>query len=143
MKTAQVLKTIGEWTGTGTMTVGNHVGAIVEYMRVEPTDIADCVLYVRKSRINFKTRSVLHNETGYIRPDSVQLMLSRGSYIIMEWKPANNAYEQVVGSPDSRNMIRTISFQGTTGMTWDNVMDVRRGNRWATHTANTAFVSVT
>lgn len=135
-------KLLGEWTGSGEMTVGEHVGKILESIKIENTDISTCYSYIRKSSIDFGQRVTLHNEMGYIKPDGTDLLLSRGSYIIMIWDDATQSYNQTAGSKDSKNMIRKITFNSPAEMTWDNVMDVDHGGNWVSHTANTVFTRI-
>lgn len=164
-------KMAGEWTGTGQMTVGDCIGHITEYLKIEETDLEFTYSYIRKSSINF-TRGkangtcdphtpdvVLHNELGYItakhrdrrgneKQAGTNLLLSRGSYIIMNWSDDNGAFveDNDNSSPDSKDMKRTISQNNDATMIWDNVMMVDQGRRdqegkiiWASHNVTTEF----
>lgn len=133
---------VGEWIGSGEMTVGSLQGAIEEYMRIEATDIPTCLSYVRKSRITFPSRITLHNELGYLKPSWIGLFLSRGSHIILTWDELGY-FKQIDGSDDSRNMIRKIEFPNSFQMVWDNDMEVKTDRGWFKHTAVTKFTSVT
>jgi len=133
----------GEWTGIGTMTVGNNNGDVIESLLLDQTDFVSCLSYKRNSRITFSNHVSLHNEIGYIRLSDVGLLLSRGSYIILPWDPAQNAYVQSAGSPDSRNMKRQVTFLPNNQMTWHNSMEVNVQGNWVTHTVNSTFTSVT
>lgn len=142
MDAALLEKMKGDWVGIGTMTVGTHVGDVVEYLKIEPTDFPTCLSYVRKSRITFPGRVVTHNELGYFRTTDVALLLSRGSYVILPWSEPDAAYVQAVGSPDSRNMHRKVNFAATGEMTWDNSMEVNQQGQWVTHTVKAVFSTI-
>lgn len=133
----------GEWIGTGEMTVGNREGAIIEALKLEPTDFPLTFSYIRKSRITFQSRTALHNEFGYMRAGDMSLLLSRGSYEILEWVEKEQLYRQIASSPDSRNMTRKVQFPNPFEMVWDNAMEVDHQGQWVKHTAVTKFTSIT
>lgn len=138
-------KMLGEWVGLGEMVVGEFEGKIIESMKIEETDIENFYSYIRKSRIDFGRRVTTHHELGYIRPESISLILSRGSYIELQLK-SDGIYEQSEGTPDSKDMRREIIFESDTVMRWNNIMKVDQGTErggWVEHTANTAFTKVT
>ncbi|WP_019275594.1 hypothetical protein [Vibrio coralliilyticus] len=143
MELNELLKMKGEWVGTGKMSVGENVGEIQEYIKLEETDVEGCLSYIRKSRIDFPGRPMLHNELGYMQTSEMGLLLSRGSYEILEWNKSTQQYEQVASSPDSKEMIRKVTFPTDTKMIWDNSMQVDHRGHWVTHTAYTEFVSIT
>ena len=143
MAGAETSKMLGEWVGLGTMTVGSAKGDITEYLKLEPTDFPNNLSYVRKSRIVFHDRTLLHNEIGYMKPNGAELMLSRGSYVILGWDNAQKQYAQIAGSNDSRNMTRKVTFPSPDEMVWDNDMEVQHDSHWARHTAITTFKSIT
>jgi hypothetical protein len=143
MELDELLKMKGEWVGTGKMSVGEHEGDIQEYIKLEETDVEGCLSYIRKSRIDFPGRPTLHNELGYMQTNEMGLLLSRGSYEILDWNDSTQQYEQVASSPDSKDMIRKVTFPSETKMIWDNSMQVDHRGNWVTHTAYTEFVSLT
>jgi hypothetical protein len=143
VKIEELLKMKGEWVGTGVMTVGDQEGPITEYLKLEGTDIDSCLSYIRKSRIDFPGRPLLHNELGYMQTDEVQLLLSGGSYVILPWNKRSLSYEQSAGSPDSKDMVRMVTFPSAKEMVWDNKMLVNHGGHWVPHTAVTRFISIT
>lgn len=132
----------GEWIGLGSMTIGAHSGEIAEYIDLDTTDRDNSLSYIRKSRITFPTRVVLHNEVGYMRTDGMGLLLSTGSYEILDWIEASSRYEQVAGSSDSRNMIREVTFPQDQSMVWENSMEVNHRGSWVSHTTRTEFTLV-
>ena len=132
----------GEWAGTGTMTVGEHEGSVVDYVKLEPTDTEDCFSYVRQSRITFPDRMALHDEVCYMRLEDMGLMLSRGSYVILDWDDECGYYKQVASSPDSRGMTRKVQFPSSHEMIWDNDMEVNQRGHWVRHLAVTRFISI-
>ncbi|MCP4368888.1 MAG: hypothetical protein GY797_12355 [Deltaproteobacteria bacterium] len=71
------------------------------------------------------------------------LLLSRGSYEILEWNDKDGFYRQIASSPDSRNMIRKVTFPKPYEMVWDNEMEVQHDGHWVKHTAVTSFTSIT
>ena len=74
--------------------------------------------YIRKSRISFQGHTALHNEFGYMGANDMSLMLSRGSYEVLEWVKVEELYRQVASSPDSRNMVRKVLFPQPFEMVW-------------------------
>lgn len=142
MDPAQFALLRGEWTGMGTMTMGSLKGDVVEYVRMEATELNDVVSYVRKSRISFPGRIAVHNELGFIRVASVSLMLHRGTYNILEWDEKKQYYSMVAGSPDTRVMTRKITFKEETSMHWYNFMEVNHGGNWVSHEVETDFNSL-
>lgn len=142
MDLVDLLKMKGEWVGRGSMTIGNQTGDIEEYIKVEGTDKEWALSYIRKSLITFPGRSVLHNEIGYMRTENMGLLLSSGSFEILDWITANNQYEQVNGSPDSRNMTRKVTFPVANAMKWENAMEVDHRGNWVSHTTETTFTKV-
>ena len=130
---------IGEWFGVGTMTIGPMQGVIQEYVRLETTDRADCLSYVRHSRIVIAGQTALHNELGYMRPTDISLLLSRGSYVILPWDASAGGYRQSAGSPDTRNMARKVILAADGQMTWDATMEVQQGGVWVPHAILTTF----
>ena len=143
MELSDLIKMKGEWVGTGKMTVGDHEGAVKEYIKLEETDVEGCLSYIRKSRIDFPGRPTTHNELGYMQTSEMGLLLSRGSYEILNWNDATGQYEQIASSPDSKEMVRKVSFPSSTQMIWDNHMQVDHGGNWVLHTAYTEFDSIT
>ncbi|MEP3019037.1 MAG: hypothetical protein ABJO59_12060 [Tateyamaria sp.] len=124
------------------MTVGDHAGEIEEYLKLETTDKDNSLSYIRKSRITFPERTVLHNEIGYMRTDGMALLLSSGSYEILDWITATAQYEQVAGSADSRNMVRIVEIPHTETMFWRNSMEVDHRGSWVSHTTETKFSAI-
>jgi hypothetical protein len=139
MNPLDLSKVLGEWYGYGTMTIGSMQGTIKEYVRLELTDRADCLSYLRHSRILIGAQTALHNELGYMRPTDISLMLSRGSYIILNWSDGDNEYRQAAGSPDTRNMRRQVTLLSTGQMKWDASMEVQQVSAWVPHTIITTF----
>jgi hypothetical protein len=132
----------GEWTGVGKMTMGALKGDVVEYVRMEATELPEVLSYVRKSRISFPGRVAVHNELGFIRLKSVGLMLHRGTYNILEWDDTTQQYTMVAGSADTRQMIRKITVNNPTSMHWYNFMEVLHGGTWVGHEVVTDFNSL-
>jgi hypothetical protein len=125
------------------MTVGSDAGDVIEYLQVDATDFPECLSYLRKSRITFGNRVSMHNEVGYMRTTDAALLLSRGSYIILPWDTAAQAFVQATGSADSRNMIRKVLYPSPGKMVWDNSMEVNVHGQWVNHTVKAEFTSVT
>jgi THAP4-like, heme-binding beta-barrel domain len=142
MDLQDLLKMEGDWVGTGSMTIGSHSGSIEEFISFENTDKPNSLSYMRKSRITFPGRVVLHNEIGYMRTVGMGLLLSTGSYEILDWVESQKRYEQVAGSADSRNMVRKVEFIDDQTMVWNNSMEVDHGGNWVSHTTETRFVAI-
>lgn len=138
----EIYRLAGEWIGKGHMTMGGSTGEVSEYVRMERTDAPDILSYVRKSTIVFPGRSAVHNELGFIRPDSVSLMLHRGTYNILQWDATQQHYAMVAGSADTRQMTRKITVTGAASMHWHNFMEVKQGSTWVSHTVETDFSSL-
>ena len=142
MNPLDLSKLIGEWFGVGTMTIGSMQGPIQEYVRLETTDRAKCLSYVRHSRIVIGGQTALHNELGYMRDTDISLLLSRGSYVILPWDASTGGYRQTAGSDDTRNMTRKVILAADGKMTWDASMEVQQGGMWVPHTILTTFDSL-
>ncbi len=133
----------GEWIGSGPFTLGPFVGTAYEYVRLEAADIPDVYAYVRRSRIVIPHAPAnTHNETGFIRPKSIGLMLSRGTYNILEWNDATGDYRQVAGSADTQDMQRRITVVNPGEIVWHNFMRVLFQGQWVDHTVDTTFSSI-
>ncbi len=133
----------GEWIGTGPFTLGKFVGTATEYVRLDSTDLPDAYSYVRHSRIVIPNAPAnTHNETGFIRTKSVGLMLSRGTYNILAWNSAQQEYQQVAGSDDTKGMLRKITIVNAGEIKWYNYMQVLFEGQWVEHVVDTHFFSV-
>jgi len=139
MKLEELHKAVGDWVGTGTMNVGHHSGPTFERLTIEPTDFPDSFSYIRKSRIAFPGRDLLHHEIGYLKVDSASIMLSRGTYVILDWNEKTKQYEYNTSSDGTRDVVRTITFQDDTIMMWDSTMEVLQRGEWQRHLACTEF----
>lgn len=133
----------GEWIGSGPFTLGPFVGTAFEYIRLESADIPDVYSYVRRSRIEIPGAPPnTHNESGFIRLKSIGLMLSRGTYNILEWNDATGDYRQVAGSADTQDMQRKITVINAGEIQWHNFMKVLFQGQWVDHTVDTRFSSI-
>jgi hypothetical protein len=133
----------GEWVGSGPFTLGPFVGTATEYVRIEIADIINTYSYVRRSRIVVQNAPPnTHNETGFIRLKSIGLMLSRGTYNILEWNDATGDYRQVAGSSDTKDMQRKITVVNSAEIKWHNYMKVFFEGAWVDHTVDTHFFSI-
>jgi hypothetical protein len=133
----------GEWIGSGPFTLGNLVGTATEYIRLESSDLPEAYAYVRRSRIELQGGGAnTHNETGFIRLQTIGLMLSRGTYNILEWNAGTGDYRQIAGSNDTQDMIRHITVVTQGEIKWHNYMKVLYQGQWVDHTVETHFFSV-
>jgi len=133
---------VGEWFGTGKMTVGAHEGVISEHVIMERTDNEERLVYTRHSRIEFPGRVVAHHEVGYTGLEDLSLLLSRGSYVRLVWDEKEFLFKQVDSTPDTRNMKRKIVLSNGHKMHWDAEMEVNQRGEWVKHTIVTDFVLV-
>ena len=124
---------VGEWLGTGKMTVGDHEGYITEHVTIDRTDRDDHVVYSRHSRIEFPGRNVAHHEVGYTGVAELSLLLSRGSFVRLEWDDKDGLFRQVASTPDTRNMQRKVVLTNGHEMTWDAEMEVQQNDQWVRH----------
>ncbi len=150
MTIAEIKDMIGEWTGHGAMTITAHgernsrTGAVTEYLKIEETDVEDCVSYIRKCNINIDGDIQLHNEMGYIRLDKLIVILSRGTVAHLPWSDEENGYVQDgIATPETVNMVKTIRNISAVEMTWRNVMDVISENGGFEQQFTTLFRSIT
>jgi len=133
----------GEWIGTGPFALGPFVGTATEYVRLEFSDLPDAYSYVRRSRIVIPNAPAnTHNETGFIRLTTIGLMLSRGTYNILDWNDASGDYRQIAGSADTKGMQRKITVINKGEIQWYNFMNVLYQGQWVEHTVNTHFFSI-
>ena len=135
----------GEWIGSGPFIFGPFpAGEATEYVRIEATDIATAYSYVRRSRITANGAPArIHNETGFIRTKSIGLMLSKGTWNILEWQDATGDYRQVAASPDTQDMQRKITVVSPSELLWENFMRVHTsGGQWFDHSVVTRFHSI-
>lgn len=143
---------LGEWRGEGTTTIeGLPEMKIVEHLSIRETDNPDMLAYVRRSRIeNFRGPGqppVFHDELGYMGKTGARLLLSRGSYVVLEWNDHRYEQDPDAPSPDTREMFREVSYPAYDRMRWLNEMLIKRPShggepQWIKHGVDVTFVVV-
>ena len=116
-------------------------GICSEHVRIEATDNDERLLYSRLSRIEMAGQNIPHHEVGYTGVQDISFLLSRGSYVRLEWNTEEQLFRQVDSTADTRNMTRKISFVSGHEMIWDSTMEVfsPQHSAWARHTIVTKF----